>query len=202
MLHGNGHNTRRYLYAGDAADAFDTILHKGQIGEIYNVDSRDEISNLDLSMKVLSQFDIPSSAARTWIQYTKDRPFNDKRYAVDATKLRGLGWEQKTSFEEGLKTTVNWYREFGSDWWGDVEGVLTPFPVVREGEVYADGESKRQDGMATVEVSVNGGVSANGSGVSKKRALDGEDKENANGEPTKRVMLGDNLVDRNDRAVV
>ena len=98
--------------------------------------------------------------------------------------------------------TVDWYREFGKDWWGDVEGVLTPFPVVREGEVYADGESKRRDGMATAEVLVNGGVNANGSSVSKKRALDEEDKENADGEPTKRVMLGDDLANSNGGAVV
>ena len=204
MLHGDGKNTRRYLYAGDAADAFDTILHKGQIGEIYNVDSRDEISNLDLSMKLLSHFDIPASSARTWIQYTKDRPFNDKRYAVDATKLRTLGWKQKTSFEEGLKITVDWYREFGKTWWGDVEGVLTPFPVVREGEVYADGESKWRVARADTEVQVNDsgvGESRNGGG-SKKRGLDEDDKENADGEPAKRVMLGDDLADRNGGAFV
>jgi hypothetical protein len=171
-------------------------LHKGQIGEIYNVDSRDEISNLDLAMNLLSHFDIPGSA-NTWIQYTKDRPFNDMRYAVDATKLRNLGWEQRTSFEEGLKTTVDWYREFGKSWWGDVEGVLTPFPVVREGEVYADGESKRRDATPSIQAQVNGGVSGHGIGESKKRALDEDDKENVDGEPKKRVMLGDDFANRN-----
>jgi hypothetical protein len=200
VLHGDGTNTRRYLYAGDAADAFDTILHKGQIGEIYNVDSRDEISNLDLSMKLLSHFDIPVGSASTRIHYTKDRPFNDKRYAIDATKLRTLGWEQKTSFEEGLKITVDWYREFGRAWWGDVKGVLTPFPVVREGEVYADGESKRRDVTPGIQAQVNGCISGNGIGESKKRALDEDDKENVDREPAKRVMLGDNLTNCNGNA--
>jgi hypothetical protein len=202
VLHGDGTNTRRYLYAGDGADAFDTILHKGQIGEIYNVDSRDEMSNLELSIELLSQFDIPIGSTSTWIHYTKDRPFNDKRYAIDATKLRTLGWAQKTSFEEGLKITVDWYREFGRAWWGDVEGVLTPFPVVREGEVCADGESKRRDLTPSIRAQVNGRGNANGIGESKKRALDEDDKGNVGGEPTKRMMLGDKLANGNGNAGV
>ena len=199
VLHGDGKNTRRYLYAGDAVDAFDTILHRGQIGEIYNVASRDEISNFDLSMKLLSHFDISTPSARTWIEYTKDRPFNDKRYAIDSTKLQRLGWEQRTSFEEGLKITVDWYREFGKGWWGDVEGVLTPFPVVREGEVHAHGESKK-DTMLGVEVKVSGGVTGNG--MSKKRALDEGDKENADGQARKRVTLGDDVGNGNGGAIL
>ena len=195
VLHGNGSNTRRYLYAGDAADAFDTILHKGQIGEIYNVDSRDEISNLDLAVNLLSHFGLPESAS-TWIQYTKDRPFNDKRYAVDATKLRNLGWKQKTGFEEGLKITVDWYREFGERWWGDVEGALTPFPTVREGEVYADGESKTRDAVPITAVQINGGGITNGSIGPKKRALDEDDKENVDSNSKKRAMLEDDLANR------
>jgi hypothetical protein len=188
---------RRYLYAGDATDAFDTILHKGQIGEIYNVDSRDEISNFDLSMKLLSHFGIPPASASTWIRYTKDRPFNDKRYAVDATKLRALGWQQKMSFEDGLKITVDWYRQFGEQWWGDVEGVLTPFPVVRAGEFYADGESKRSDANQTTMAHVNGGATVNGGRGSKKHALEEDDKENVDFESKKRAMLGDDLSSSN-----
>ncbi len=75
-----------------------------------------------------------------WIKYTHDRPFNDHRYAVDATKLRGLGWEQKTGFEEGLRRTVEWYVRFGERWWGDITKVLTPFPVVAGREVISDHE--------------------------------------------------------------
>jgi len=143
MLHGDGRNTRRYLYAGNAADAFDTILHKGKIGEIYNVDSSDEISNRDLAYKLLEIFQVPEEQRRSQIVFTQDRPFNDKRYAVDGTKLRKLGWEQQTTFAEGLRTTVDWYQQFGRAWWGDVESVLTPFPVVREGEIYPDADSRK-----------------------------------------------------------
>ncbi|KAH8171958.1 GDP-mannose 4,6 dehydratase domain-containing protein [Sarocladium implicatum] len=140
-LHGDGSPTRRYLYAGDAADAFDTILHKGQIGQIYNIGSADEISNLTLCSKILAALNIPHSTPaefRRWVKYTHDRPFNDCRYAVDDTKLRDLGWEQRTGFDEGLKRTVKWYAEFGEVWWGDITHVLTPFPVVSEGEVMPD----------------------------------------------------------------
>lgn len=148
-------------------------------------------------MKLLSHFGIPPASASTWIQYTKDRPFNDKRYAVDGTKLRALGWLQKTSFEDGLKITVDWYRQFGEQWWGDVEGVLTPFPVVRAGEFYADGESKRSDATQTAVAHVNGGGTVNGGRGSKKRALEEDDKENVDFESKKRAMLGDDLSSSN-----
>jgi dTDP-glucose 4,6-dehydratase len=152
MLHGTGHNTRRYLFAGDAADAFDTILHKGTIGEIYNVDSSDEISNRDLAFKLLTLFDVPEAEQRSRIRFTQDRPFNDKRYAVNGDKLRGLGWVQNTNFEDGIRTTVDWYKKFGSTWWGDITNLLTPFPVVKDGEVYADQESQKMPTTPTIEV--------------------------------------------------
>ena len=140
-LHGDGKHTRRYLYAGDAADAFDTILHKGLIGHAYNVGSMDEISNIELCSLLLKQFgyDHPEDITK-YVAHTVDRPFNDRRYAVDATKLRKLGWVQKTSFEEGLKVTVEWYRKYGNTWWGDIEDVLSPFPVVEGNRVVRGGE--------------------------------------------------------------
>lgn len=148
VLHGDGSPTRRYLYASDAADAFDTILHKGLIGQIYNVGSSDEVSNIDLCGKILDYMGIPRETPeqfRKWIKYTHDRPFNDRRYAVDTTKLRKLGWEQRTGLAEGLLTTVDWYRRFGESWWGDISHVLTPFPVVTEGEVMPDDVHQAED---------------------------------------------------------
>lgn len=138
VLHGDGSPTRRYLFAGDAADAFDTILHKGAVGQIYNVGSYDEISNLSLCSKLLTYMKIPHSTQEElhkWIKHTHDRPFNDRRYAVDGTKLRKLGWDQKTSFEKGLATTVDWYQKYGEKWWGDITKVLTPFPEVANKKV-------------------------------------------------------------------
>lgn len=107
-----------------------------------------------------------------WIKYTNDRPFNDHRYAVDATKLRSLGWEQRTGFAEGLRQTVAWYRQFGERWWGDITKVLTPFPTVAEGgEVVSDhepisdypvvGGKGAAKGAGEVNMAVNGGVKGN-----------------------------------------
>lgn len=143
VLHGDGSPTRRYLFAGDAADAFDTILHKGQLGQVYNVGSYDEISNLSLCSKLLAEMGIPYESSEEftrWVKYTHDRPFNDHRYAVDGTKLRKLGWEQKTPFADGLRITVEWYRRFGEQWWGDISKVLSPFPVVAGKEILSDDE--------------------------------------------------------------
>lgn len=143
MLHGNGRNTRRYLYAGDAADAFDTILHRGKAGEIYNIDSSDELSNRELAFKLLKIFEVPESRQQEMVRYTQDRPFNDRRYAVNGDKLRTLGWIQRTRFEQGIQITVDWYRKFGWSWWGDIDDVLTPFPTVQEGSVQPDRETMR-----------------------------------------------------------
>ncbi|KAK6524047.1 hypothetical protein TWF694_005713 [Orbilia ellipsospora] len=131
LLHGDGKHTRRYLFAGDAADAFDTILHKGTVGQIYNVGSKDEISNITLCQHLIKQFGFPAEKYDEIVKHVNDRPFNDRRYAVDGSKLIGLGWKQKTTFEEGLTATVDWYRKFGDNWWGDISHVIgVAFPVV------------------------------------------------------------------------
>ncbi|KAH7230281.1 hypothetical protein B0J15DRAFT_506414 [Fusarium solani] len=143
VLHGDGSPARRYLYAGDAADAFDTILHKGEMGQIYNVGSYDEISNITLCHKLLAEMGIDdkdTTEFKKWVKYTHDRPFNDHRYAVDATKLKQLGWMQKTPFEKGLKVTVDWYQRYGNRWWGDISAVLSPFPLVVNKNVKSDNE--------------------------------------------------------------
>lgn len=149
VLHGDGRPTRRYLYAGDAADALDTILHKGATGQIYNVGSNDEVANITLCSMLLTSMDIPHSTPesfRKWVKYTHDRPYNDRRYAVDVSKLKKLGWTQRTGIEEGLNITVEWYARFGESWWGNITHVLTPFPVVSEqGEVVPDFEHLVRD---------------------------------------------------------
>jgi dTDP-D-glucose 4,6-dehydratase len=143
LLHGDGSPTRRYLYAGDIVDALDTIFHKGVIGQIYNIASKDEISNMEICHRLLKTFGLPHdtpSELQEWVQHTEDRPFNDQRYATDGSKLATLGWEPTTSFDEGLKKTVDWYRRFGDVWWGDISRVLTPFPVVEGTEIWTKEE--------------------------------------------------------------
>ena len=163
VLHGDGSPTRRYLFAGDAADAFDTILHKGEIGHIYNVGSYDEIANKDLCGLLLKELGIPCESEedrQKWIKYTHDRPFNDHRYAVDGTKLRQLGWDQKTTFEQGLKITVEWYRNFGEQWWGDISKVLSPFPIVVDKDVMSDKEQITDKPQTAPKSGVSNGLAS------------------------------------------
>jgi dTDP-glucose 4,6-dehydratase len=133
VLHGDGSHKRRYLFAADAADAFDTILHKGEVGHVYNVGSYDEISNMKLCTLLLEAMNIPfhtQDEFDKWVKHTRDRPFNDQRYAVDDSKLRQLGWVPKTSIQKGLTTTLNWYSQFGEKWWGNISNILNPYPTI------------------------------------------------------------------------
>jgi dTDP-D-glucose 4,6-dehydratase len=143
LVHGDGSPTRRYVYAGDIVDALDTIFHKGVVGQIYNIASKDEISNTDICHKLLNIFGLPCQTAEEldkWVQHTEDRPFNDMRYATDGSKLSAMGWQPKTNFDDGLRMTVDWYRRFGEVWWGDISRVLTPFPVVEGTEIWTKEE--------------------------------------------------------------
>lgn len=74
-----------------------------------------------------------------YVTYTEDRPFNDHRYAVDGSKLKRLGWVQKTCFEDGLRMTIDWYREYGAQWWGDIDSRLTPFPIIPKPDIAKTG---------------------------------------------------------------
>ncbi|KAI5478717.1 Trifunctional UDP-glucose 4,6-dehydratase/UDP-4-keto-6-deoxy-D-glucose 3,5-epimerase/UDP-4-keto-L-rhamnose-reductase RHM3 [Pseudohyphozyma bogoriensis] len=132
IIHGDGTPTRRYLYGGDAADAFDFVLAKGEVGQIYNVGSEAEIMNIDLCKLLLKEFGKEPKTDKELneeIVFVRDRPFNDHRYAVDGSKLKSLGWTQNTPFATGLSETVKWYREWSESWWGTVDSALTAFPV-------------------------------------------------------------------------
>ncbi|KAF2460260.1 hypothetical protein BDY21DRAFT_369314 [Lineolata rhizophorae] len=143
LLHGDGKHTRHYLYASDAVDAFDTILHRGSIGEIYNIGSRDEISNLTLCAKLIGVFGHTNTTEKdvyAHVEHGCDRPFNDRRYAVDGSKLKRLGWTQKTGFDEGLRMTVDWYRKYGDVWWGNIEHIFAAFPSAAKEQSSPGGE--------------------------------------------------------------
>ncbi|KAF5797912.1 putative NAD-dependent epimerase/dehydratase, dTDP-glucose 4,6-dehydratase, NAD(P)-binding protein [Helianthus annuus] len=125
-IHGDGSNVRSYLYSGDVAEAFDVVLHKGAIGHVYNIRTRNERSVLDVAADIckLFGFDVTKT-----IRYVNDRPFNDKRYFLDDQKLKDLGWEERTPWEAGLRMTIAWYRE-NPDWWGNVTSALHPHPRI------------------------------------------------------------------------
>ncbi|KAJ1425725.1 RmlD-like substrate binding domain [Sesbania bispinosa] len=113
-IHGDGSNVRSYLYCGDVAEAFDVILHKGEIGQVYNIGTKKERSVLDVAEDICKLFELKSKEV---IEFVQDRPFNDKRYFLDDQKLKQLGWEERTPWEEGLKMTIDWYKK-NPDWWG------------------------------------------------------------------------------------
>jgi UDP-glucose 4,6-dehydratase len=117
-IHGNGSHMRAFMYVDDVVAAYDLVLHKGQIGQIYNFQSATEITNFQLSEKVIKA--CGKEKVDEWREFVVDRAFNDLRYHVNGSKLFELGWRERFSFEEGLKKTVEWYRTHNiEEIWGE-----------------------------------------------------------------------------------
>jgi len=119
-IYGKGENVRDWLYVIDHASAIDLILHKGKIGDTYNVGGHNEWTNIDLIKLLCKLMDEKlGNAAGTseqLISFVKDRAGHDLRYAIDATKLKDeLGWVPSVTFEEGLSKTIDWYLG-NKDW--------------------------------------------------------------------------------------
>ncbi|NHM29982.1 dTDP-glucose 4,6-dehydratase [Neobacillus terrae] len=115
-VYGDGLNVRDWLHVEDHCQAIDLVLHKGRDGEVYNVGGNNERTNIDIVKTILKQLGKPESL----IKYVTDRPGHDRRYAIDATKLREeLGWKPKYNFETGIEQTINWYLE-NQDWWKNI----------------------------------------------------------------------------------
>lgn len=106
------------------------ILHKGVLGETYNIGTNFEISNRDLALRLVSEMGFPGDASR-YLEFVPDRAFNDRRYAIDSQKLKCLGWSPKVSFEEGIRKTIEWYKVNAEFVWDNVTNVLVPFPKLR-----------------------------------------------------------------------
>lgn len=116
-VYADGLNVRDWLYVEDNCSGIDIALHKGHIGEVYNIGGGTELTNIELTKMILELTGRPS----TLIKFVKDRPGHDKRYALDCGKLRDLGWGPGRDFKEALKKTVDWYRE-NQDWWKELKG--------------------------------------------------------------------------------
>ena len=105
-LYGDGLNVRDWLYVLDNCRAIDLILHKGTLGEIYNVAAGNEENNLELTRLILRLMGKPEDL----IEYVKDRPGHDRRYSLNTDKIKALGWQAQYKFEAALNETINWYR--------------------------------------------------------------------------------------------
>jgi len=125
-IHGDGSNTRNFLYVTDVANAFDVILHKGAPGHVYNIGGRNEVPNLDVAKELLKIFGKEEEEDK-YILFVPDRKFNDLRYTINSSKLHDLGWEEQMSWEEGLKTTVDWYKKYTSRY-GNIDAALVAHP--------------------------------------------------------------------------
>ena len=110
-LYGAGLNIRDWLHVMDHCRAIDTVIDTGTSGEVYNIGGGNEVRNVDLTHAILRLAGRPESL----IKNVQDRPGHDLRYSLDTTKLRRLGWAPVTAFEEGLKATIEWYRQ--NEWW-------------------------------------------------------------------------------------
>lgn len=112
-VYGDGLNVRDWLYVEDHCKAIDLILHKGRVGEVYNVGGHNERKNIDIVKLICKELGKPESL----IKYVSDRKGHDRRYAIDPAKIHSeLGWFPETTFEDGIKKTIRWYLD-NRDWW-------------------------------------------------------------------------------------
>ena len=115
-IYGSGENVRDWIYVDDHCKAIDIIIHKGRVGEIYNVGASCEMPNIDIVKLICKELGKPESL----ITHVTDRKGHDMRYAIDPTKIYNeLGWLPETKFADGIKKTIKWYLE-NRKWWEDI----------------------------------------------------------------------------------
>ncbi len=116
-LYGDGLNIRDWIYVEDNCSGVDMVLRKGEIGEVYNIGGGNETTNRELTEKVLAL----CGAGDEMIEYVEDRLGHDRRYSIDCSKARALGWAPARTLDEALAATVEWYRDNRS-WWEPLKG--------------------------------------------------------------------------------
>uniref|UniRef100_A0A6C0BMX9 NAD(P)-binding domain-containing protein n=1 Tax=viral metagenome TaxID=1070528 RepID=A0A6C0BMX9_9ZZZZ len=126
-IYGDGSAKRKYLFVEDACDAYLTIMEKGQIGQIYEMESHNEYTALEMAHKFISILK-PNDPLEQWINHVVDRAFHDSRYIVNPQTLSELGWSAQTPFDNGLAKTVEWYVNYAipeSHWSYSGEHMIT-----------------------------------------------------------------------------
>lgn len=115
-VYGDGMNVRDWIYVEDHCEAILKVFEKGRIGEVYNIGAENEKPNIEIVKLILKELGKDESL----ITYVKDRPGHDRRYAIDATKIKTeLGWKPSHTFETAIKETINWYIE-NQSWWKEI----------------------------------------------------------------------------------
>jgi len=115
-VYGTGENVRDWLYVTDHCKAIDLIIHKGHVGEVYNIGGHNEMQNIQIVRLILQKL----GKGEDMITFVTDRKGHDMRYAIDPTKIHNeLGWLPETKFSDGLEKTVRWYLEH-EDWWAPI----------------------------------------------------------------------------------
>ena len=111
-IYGRGDQIREWIFTEDHCRAIETLIEKGEAGEVYNIGTGNERKNIEITKFILNELGFDQSR----IEYVKDRPGHDFRYAINNSKLKKLGWSPTLSFEEGLSRTINWYQK-NDRWW-------------------------------------------------------------------------------------
>ncbi len=115
-VYGDGMQVRDWIYVVDNCEAIDLVMHKGVIGEAYNIGGGNEKTNIYITKKIIELLGKDGSS----IQYVKDRPGHDRRYSIDCNKICELGWKPRHNFDEAMKLTVEWYQR-NSGWWKTIK---------------------------------------------------------------------------------
>ena len=115
-VYGDGRQIRDWLHVEDHCAGIELVLREGEPGQVYNIGGGNERENLEITRLIVELTDADPSLVR----HVTDRPGHDRRYSLDSTKLRGLGWEPRRAFEDGLAETVEWYRA-NREWWEPIK---------------------------------------------------------------------------------
>jgi len=121
-VYGDGKQVRDWLHVRDHCSALLQLLQSGEAGEVYNVSANQECTNMEVTETILKRTKKPLSL----IQHVTDRPGHDRRYSLDSTKLRSLGWKPQWDWKTGLESTIDWYLNH-SDWWQRIRDRQTEF---------------------------------------------------------------------------